>query len=66
MAFKLLLAAQQRWRRVNTPHLVALVKAGVEFPNDQAKMLQSELEPEELFMPIPWILAADAVSIDST
>ena len=31
MAFKLLEAAQQRWRRVNAPHLVALVRAGAAF-----------------------------------
>ena len=42
MAFKLLLAAEQRWRRVNAPHLVALVKAGVEFPNGEAEMFQCE------------------------
>jgi transposase-like protein len=63
MAWKLLMAAQDRWRRVNAPHLVALVKAGVEFPNGEAKMLQCDSEPEELFMPIPWILAADGVPI---
>ena len=27
MAFKLIEAAQSRWRAVNTPHLVALVRA---------------------------------------
>ena len=63
MAFKLLLAAEQRWRKVNASHLVALVKAGVEFPNGEAEMFQAEPEPEELFMPIPWIPAADGVSI---
>ena len=31
LAFKLLLAAQERWRRINAPHLVALVWAGVQF-----------------------------------
>jgi transposase-like protein len=43
MAFKLLEAAQQRWRSVNAPHLVALVRAGAKFqkgvlverPNEQ-------------------------------
>jgi putative transposase len=43
MAFKLLEAAQQRWRCVNAPHLVALVRAGAKFekgvlterPNEQ-------------------------------
>jgi len=28
MAFKLIDAAQERWRAVNAPHLVALVRAG--------------------------------------
>src|SRR5213075_657185 len=31
MAFKLLESAQQRWRAVNGPHLVALVRAGAKF-----------------------------------
>jgi putative transposase len=31
MAFKLLESAQQRWRAVNGPHLVALVRAGATF-----------------------------------
>jgi transposase-like protein len=43
MAFKLIQAAQDRWRSVNGPHLVALVRAGatfvdgrlVERPDDQ-------------------------------
>jgi hypothetical protein len=63
MAFRLLLAAEQRWRRVNTPHLVALVKAGVDFPDGEAEMFQAAPEPEESFIPIPWILAADGVPI---
>jgi len=42
MAWKLLLAAEQRWRRVNAPHLVALVKAGIEFPNGKTEMLQDQ------------------------
>ena len=33
MAFKLIEAAQRRWRAVNSPHLVALVRAGVTFCN---------------------------------
>ncbi len=35
MAFKLLLAAEKRWRKINAPHLVALVQAGVQFPDGQ-------------------------------
>jgi transposase-like protein len=31
MAFKLVEAAQARWRAVNAPHLVALVRAGATF-----------------------------------
>jgi len=31
MAFKLIEAAQARWRAVNAPHLVALVRAGPQF-----------------------------------
>jgi hypothetical protein len=31
MAFKLIEAAQVRWRAVNAPHLVALVRAGARF-----------------------------------
>jgi transposase-like protein len=33
MAFKLLEAAQSRWRAVNAPHLVALVRVGAVFVN---------------------------------
>jgi transposase-like protein len=33
MAFKLIEAAQDRWRAVNAPHLVALVRAGARFEN---------------------------------
>ncbi len=44
MAFKLIQSAQHRWRAVNAPHLVALVRAGTRFhagqlverPNDHA------------------------------
>jgi putative transposase len=33
MAFKLIESAQARWRAVNAPHLVALVRAGAKFEN---------------------------------
>lgn len=33
MAFKLIESAQRRWRAVNAPHLVALVRAGATFKN---------------------------------
>ena len=43
MAFKLLEAAQDRWRAVNAPHLVALVRAGARF--DKGVMIE---RPDEL------------------
>jgi hypothetical protein len=33
MAFKLIESAQARWRAVNAPHLVALVRADAKFEN---------------------------------
>jgi hypothetical protein len=63
MAFKLLLAAEKRWRRVNAPHLVALVKAGVEFPNGQAQMFQPDTVSEDLFTPTPSMLTASEAPI---
>ena len=38
-AFKLLTQAERRWRRVNSPHLVALVAAGVKFPDGETRIL---------------------------
>lgn len=43
MAFKLIEAAQERWRAVNAPHLVALVRAGARFVN--GKLVE---RPEEV------------------
>jgi putative transposase len=45
MAFKLLEAAQDRWRAVNGPHLVALVRAGARF--DKGVMLERPDEAQE-------------------
>jgi putative transposase len=39
MAFKLLLEAEKHWRRLNSPHLVALVHAGVTFPDGKTCIL---------------------------
>ena len=33
MAYKLITTAEARWRAVNAPHLVALVRAGAVFQN---------------------------------
>ena len=40
MAFKLIEAAQARWRAVNAPHLVALVRAGARF--ERGKLVERE------------------------
>lgn len=40
MAFKLIEAAQQRWRAVNAPHLVTWVRAGARF--ERGKLLGRE------------------------
>lgn len=58
MAFKLLDAAQDRWRRLNAPHLVALVQVGVPFPNGDVETQASKPAPEELFTR-PSQIAAD-------
>src|SRR5215203_6169727 len=46
MAFKLLEAAQDRWRAVNGPHLVALVRAGARF--DKGVMIERPDDVEEV------------------
>jgi transposase-like protein len=43
MAFKLIESAQDRWRAVNAPHLVALVRAGATFHNGQ--LVERPAEP---------------------
>jgi hypothetical protein len=46
MVFKLLEAAEGRWRAVNGPHLVALVRAGARF--DKGKLVERSKEvPDE-------------------
>ena len=47
MAFKLIEAAQDRWRAVSAPHLAALVRAGATFIN--GKLIErpgQDAEPE--------------------
>jgi transposase-like protein len=43
MAFKLIEAAQTRWRAVNAPHLVALVRAGARF--ERGKLVERHASP---------------------
>ena len=46
MAFKLIEAAQDRWRAVNAPHLVALVRAGATFLN--GKLVERSNDQDQL------------------
>ncbi|MGP4059069.1 IS256 family transposase, partial [Mycobacterium sp. 4D054] len=48
MAYKLIDTAQARWRAVNAPHLVALVRAGAVF--HKAKLLE---RPTDITPPAP-------------
>jgi transposase-like protein len=47
MAFKLIESAQDRWRAVNAPHLVALVRAGATFTNGKLIERPSEKDQPE-------------------
>ena len=44
MAFKLIESAQRRWRMVNAPHLVALVRAGATFVNGKLAERPDDLQ----------------------
>lgn len=50
MAFKLILAAQERWRAVNAPHLVALVRAGATFTN--GKLVERDEDQQAITPPV--------------
>jgi transposase-like protein len=52
MAFKLLTQAEKRWRRVNAAHLVALVHAGVMFPDGQTRLLPDMLAEVDVGLPV--------------
>jgi hypothetical protein len=48
MAFKLIQAAEGNWRKVNAPHLVALVAAGATFINGKlVERVDVPIEQEE-------------------
>jgi hypothetical protein len=46
MAFKLIESAQDRWRAVNGPHLVALVRAGATFR--KGVLIENESQDREV------------------
>ena len=45
LAFKLLDSAEGRWRRINAPHLAALVRAGEKFPDGEHEMFRDDYWP---------------------
>ncbi len=47
MAYKLIDAAQARWRAVNAPHLVALVRAGAVFHRGKLLERPTDITPNE-------------------
>jgi putative transposase len=47
MAYKLIDAAQARWRAVNAPHLVALVRAGAVFHKGKLLERPVDITPAE-------------------
>jgi len=50
MAFKLIMSAQDRWRAVNAPHLVALVRAGARFVN--GKLVERSEDQQAVQTPV--------------
>lgn len=57
LAFKLAMTAEQHWRKINAPHLVALVRAGVQF-RDGVQVASPLQEQQELVAGIPLRIAA--------
>jgi transposase-like protein len=53
MAFKLIESAQRRWRMVNGPHLVALVRSGAVFVNGKLVERPGEPSPDLSSPPAP-------------
>ena len=53
MAYKLIESAQARWRAVNAPHLVALVRAGAVFTNGKLVERPEEQAPSDGSQPPP-------------
>ena len=47
MAYKLIDAAQARWRAVNAPHLVALVRAGATFHKGKLLERPTDITPPQ-------------------
>ena len=67
MAYKLMQAAEQRWRRINAPHLVAAVLAGIKFKDGvRVPATSPELEAPALPSTPGAITADETPSVTST
>lgn len=53
MAFKLITMAEERWRKVNSAHLVRLVWDGFSFPDGETQLLPNMLKPSETVINLP-------------
>ena len=58
LACQLILAAEQRWRRVNAPHLVALVRKGVVFKDGEQVVSQPGDADQLVIADVPMRIAA--------
>jgi transposase-like protein len=58
LACQLILAAEQRWRRVNAPHLVALVREGAVFKDGEQVVSQPREKEELVIADVPMKIAA--------
>ena len=60
MVFKLVESAQARWRAVNAPHLVALVRAGARFEKGKLTASPSYTTVHDLTGPSHWWQVKDS------
>ena len=58
LACQLILAAQEHWRKVNAPHLVALVRDGVSFKDGEQILSQPMEEDDPVITHLPMRIAA--------
>jgi len=58
LAFKLTVAAEKHWRKVNAPHLVSLVRAGVKFRDGMQVLAQPSAKYADRLLDTPERMAA--------
>ncbi len=50
--------AEKQWRKVNPPHLEAVVQAGIRFPDEQTRILLNMSKSSDSFINQPVEVAA--------